>query len=94
MHLGTARPSDRDSVGRAASFLIAEHKIKHVLLLAHQGCGYYRHRYPTRSLAEIEVLQRADLEGAQVALLTAHPKIEVLRFFARVADGHITFEAV
>jgi hypothetical protein len=89
--LETARPSDRDSVGRAASFLIHGHHIKHVVLIAHEGCGYYRDRYPSRAAEAILALQRADLRGAARALVTAHPRLAIEGYLAQVRDARITF---
>lgn len=92
--LGAANLSEIDTVGRAAQFLIEGHHTRHVLLVAHQGCGYYRRRYPRFSDAKIEEHQREHLALAAKALARQHPDLFIERYYARVAQGMIELQPV
>jgi len=84
--------ADREAVSRAASFLIVGHQIRYVVLIAHEGCGYYRDRYPGESGAETEARQLADLRAARQALELSHPKLEVRTQYLRVAGKQVQFD--
>jgi hypothetical protein len=94
LDVASALPSDRDAVSRGARFLVRGHSLRAVVLLAHQGCGYYRARHPTRPDDELQALQRAQLVSAAAVLKLEHPKLEVTAYYARVVDGRIAFEPV
>ena len=94
LSMQTAKFGDLDTTRRAASFLVAGHGIRDVVLIAHQGCGYYRARMGTRSPAEIEKAQLADLDTCARELVRAHPALVVHRYYARVVDGRVVFEHV
>ena len=47
-----------DVMREAATFLIQGHRIKRVVLLGHEGCGYYKARFPYES-SEAMPLRRA-----------------------------------
>jgi hypothetical protein len=85
---------DLDAMTRATTFLIRGHAIEHVLLVAHDACGHYRHRNPALSPDAIRAVQRADLALAGEALAAAHPKVRLDLFFARSEGGRIGFETV
>jgi hypothetical protein len=87
-----ANLSEVDTFTRAAHFLIEAHQIGHVVLVAHEGCGYYRNRYNRMSAPQVERLQLEHLGLAAKALSRRHPELGVQRFYARVADGRVTFE--
>lgn len=90
----TTSYAEREVVTRAASFLIVGHHIRHVVLLAHEGCGYYRSRFQGESAAEIEKRQRADLKAAKQALELSHPKLQIATHFLRVAGKQVQFDEV
>jgi carbonic anhydrase len=83
---------DRETVSRAASFLITGHHIKHLVLLAHEGCGYYRERMPGASAEQIEERQVQDLRGARDSVLLTHPSLEVRLHYLRVAGKQVQFD--
>jgi len=87
-----ANLSEVDTFTRAAHFLIEGHQIGHVVLVAHEGCGYYRHRHGRLATPQIERLQHEHLGAAARVLLRRHPELEVQRFYARVSDGKVVFE--
>jgi hypothetical protein len=90
----TAGYSERDTVSRAAQFLIQNHGIRRVDLIAHEGCGYYRLRYPTLAADQIRQRQLEDLRGAARLVGKIRSDLEVSAHFARVERGHVTFEAL
>jgi len=74
-------------------FLVDVHKLKRVVLIAHQGCAFYATRL---ALGEprLELVQRADLvrSAAFVNRVTGLAAIEA--YFARLVDGRVCFERV
>jgi hypothetical protein len=87
--------SDRDAVGRGLSFLIEGHAIQWLLLVAHEGCGYYRARFPLLSPEELRARQAEHLRAAGARLAAAHRGLAVELYFARPSSGRrIHFVAV
>jgi hypothetical protein len=84
--------ADLESVTRAAAFLIRGHAITHVVLLAHEGCGYYRARMPGASPEAIVAAQRADLVVAANALRGRHRDLDIQTWFARPEKGRVAFD--
>jgi hypothetical protein len=87
-----ANLSEVDTFTRAAHFLIEGHHIGHTVLVAHEGCGYYRNRYARMAAPQIERLQHEHLTAAARVLVRRHPELQVQRFYARVTDGRVVFE--
>ncbi|MEI7892096.1 MAG: hypothetical protein WCI05_03340 [Myxococcales bacterium] len=83
-----------DTTRAAASFLVRGHGLRHVTLLAHEGCGYYRERYRLESPEAMLRRQLADLRGAARWITNTHPSIEVALYFARIEAGVVVFDAV
>jgi hypothetical protein len=81
-----------DTVTRAAHFLIEGHAIAEVVLVAHQGCGYYRNRHAHLGASALEKMQLEHLAAAATSLLRRQPRLAVRRYYARVAEGSIYFE--
>ena len=84
--------AEREAMSRAASFLIVGHHIRHVVLIAHAGCGYYRDRYPGESTEATEARQLADLASARRTLEQSHPSLRIRTQYLRVADTQARFE--
>ena len=90
-------PADLSEVhvfSRATRFLIEGHGIKHVILLAHEGCGFYRSRCGSLADAAIHKMQLAHLLAAREVLLRQHPDLAVACYYARNEGGVITFDEV
>lgn len=81
---------DSDHTHRAAKFLIVGHDIRHVVLVAHAGCGYYRQRHPGER--DLRSLQVADLRAATSALLRSRGTLEVRSFYATPEGERVIFE--
>jgi hypothetical protein len=88
----SASYADADAMTRSASFLIRAHAIKEVVLLAHHGCGYYKHKRPIDAPEQIEHRQLDDLRHAAKAIAKVDPAIVVHLYFARPVGGHVKFE--
>src|SRR5262245_40693841 len=85
----SARLAESSAVRRALSFLIVGHAIEDVIMIAHEGCGYYKSRNSRASAQEIHELQVRDLRSAAAWLHETHPKVRVSLHFARVDDEHV-----
>jgi hypothetical protein len=74
-------------------FLVEVHKLKRVVLIAHQGCAFYGTRLELKE-PRLELVQRADLvrAAAFVHRVTGLGAIEA--YFARLHDGRVSFEPV
>jgi hypothetical protein len=75
------------------NFLVEVHKLRRIVLIAHQGCAFYGTRLHL-SEPRLELVQRADLvrAAAFVHRVTGLDAIE--GYFARLVDGRVSFEPV
>jgi hypothetical protein len=90
----TSGYTDCDSFSRSAEFLIREHHITAVVLLAHKGCGYYGRKFPDLTPDEIEKRQLADLRYAIAELADTHPRLSIDAFIAVPDGGRVRFDRV
>lgn len=67
----------------AFDLLVRSHKTRRVILIAHEHCGYYRHRLR----ASEENRQVKDLEQARERILLSHRQLAVRLCFARPRPG-------
>jgi hypothetical protein len=74
-------------------FLVEAHRVKRVVLIAHQGCAFYATRLELKE-PRLELVQRADLvrSAAFVHRVTGIAAIE--GYFARLVGGKMVFESV
>ncbi|MBX3381457.1 MAG: hypothetical protein KF805_15285 [Phycisphaeraceae bacterium] len=74
-------------------FLVQVHKLKRVVLIAHQGCAFYSNRLELKE-PRLELVQKADLvrAAAFVHRVTSLSNIEA--FYARFDGTDINFEPV
>ena len=84
---------EEEGVQEQLRFLIAAHKLRRVVLIAHQDCAYYTQRLGvTPELLERQ--QRNDLEKAIARVHTLGPHLTVEAYFARkLPNDRIRFEA-
>jgi hypothetical protein len=92
--LSTADFAALEAARTGAQFLVRGHDIKHVVLLAHEGCGYYRARNPGAEPAAIIQKQVTDLRSAAKWFQGALPQVEVSMYYARIGKGHVGFHIV
>ncbi len=76
------------------SFLVTAHHLKHVVLVAHASCGYYKHRFAYESPEAMLRRQYADLRGAARWVRGQHAGVAVSAFYARTEGAVVTFEDV
>jgi hypothetical protein len=74
-------------------FLVEVHRLKRVVLIAHQGCAFYAARLELKE-PRLELVQRADLvrAAAFVHRVTGLGAIE--GYFARLEEDRVRFEPV
>ena len=93
--LTTADFAGLEAMRTAATFLVRGHGIKHVVLLAHEGCGYYRTRNPGAEPGSIREKQVDDLRGAARWLHGAMPQLDIRLYYARIVKKtHVAFHLV
>jgi carbonic anhydrase len=90
----TSGYSDCDTFSRSAEFLIREHHITTVVLLAHDGCGFYGRKFPDLTPEQIRKRQHDDLRLAERELLETHPRLRVETFIAVPAGDHVRFDPI
>jgi hypothetical protein len=81
---------EKSALERQMRFLIDEHKLARVVLIAHDGCAFYKDVWT--GMRTVEQLQRTDLAKAAEAVRMWFRGIEVNRYFARKAQGKVVFE--
>jgi hypothetical protein len=90
----TSGYSDCDTFSRSAEFLIREHHITTVVLLAHEGCGFYARKLPDLSHDQIKKRQLDDLRLAMREMHETHPRLRIEAFIAVPGADHVRFEPV
>jgi carbonic anhydrase len=93
-NLWIAGIGDSTSIASGAKFLIEAHRIKRVILIAHEGCGYYKKHLPGRAPRDVRHQQEDDLRLAARTLETARSGLRVDAFYACIAEGHVAFDPV
>jgi hypothetical protein len=94
LDLGSASFSALEAMRTAASFLVRGHKTKHVVLVSHDGCGYYRERYRFETPEEIIQKQKEDLRTAASWLSGSHPDLKITCYFAAPDGGKVAFQEI
>jgi hypothetical protein len=90
----TAHYGHSVTVRDSSLFLIKAHNIKFVVLVAHEGCGHYRSRFPSHTPDAIKDRQLQDLLHARAFFNSMTPEVKVACFYATVVKGRIKFETV
>lgn len=76
----------------AATFLIRSHGIRQVVLLGHEGCGYYKARLPYESAEAMRRRQLHDLAEAARWVRGAHEGVLVAAYFATPEGDRVRFD--
>jgi len=74
-------------------FLVEVHRLRRVVLIAHQSCAFYTTRLELKE-PRLELVQRADLVRAAAYTHRVTGLEHIDAYFARLVDGHIEFEKV
>ncbi|RMF80449.1 MAG: hypothetical protein D6744_08225 [Planctomycetota bacterium] len=74
-------------------FLVEVHELRRVVLIAHQGCAFYKARLEL-SEPRLERVQRADLVRAAAFVNRVTGLEQIEGYFARLVGGQFEFEPV
>ncbi len=81
---------EKAAMERQLEFLIRDHQLRRVVLIAHDGCGFYKHQWTPGRTTEQQ--QAEDLEKAADLIRSWNSAVQVDIFFARKAEGRVAFE--
>jgi hypothetical protein len=90
----TSGYTDCDVCSKSAEFLIREHHITVVVLLAHAGCGYYGRKFPDLTPDQLRDRQIHDLRHAWTLLADTHPRLSVQAFLAVPEGARVRFDSI
>ncbi len=71
-------------------FLVREHGLRRIVLIAHDGCAFYKSLW--HGLDSVEEQQASDLRKAVERITLWQPGLKIEAYFARKVDGQIAFE--
>jgi hypothetical protein len=78
------------AIERQLSFLIREHGLRRVVLIAHQGCAFYKEVWT--GCRTVEEHQAGDLVKAAHQIRSWNTGVDIECYFARNEGGRVTFE--
>lgn len=81
---------EKTSLERQLAFLIREHGLKRIVLIAHEGCAYYKDVWTGGQ--SVIAQQAEDLKRAAEQIRLWNSDVEVTAYFARKLDGRVGFE--
>jgi hypothetical protein len=82
--------SESITVSTGGRFLIEAHSIRRVILIAHEGCGFYRKHFPGMKASDVRKHQEDDLRRAASALKPM--PVTILLYMAVIEEGRVRFE--
>ena len=85
---------EANAVRASVSFLVRGHELEEILLVAHEGCGYYRRRYALQTAEQIKAQQLVDLAAAAAWATRAHAGLRVDTYYASAREGRVVFDRV
>jgi hypothetical protein len=80
----------KHALERQLEFLIREHGLNRVVLIAHEGCAFYKDLW--LGLRTVKEQQAVDLERAAAQIRAGNASVDVEMYFARRQEGSIAFE--
>jgi hypothetical protein len=80
----------KHALERQLEFLIRAHALSRVVLIAHEGCAFYRELW--LGLRTMQEQQAVDLEKAAAHIRASTPEVAIDLYFARKQDGGVGFE--
>ncbi len=84
---------EEDAVVSQLEFLISVHKLRRVILIAHEDCAFYTSRLEVSTIDLVE-RQHEDLAKAAARVRELHRDLVVETYFAWRSDDQVTFERV
>jgi hypothetical protein len=94
LDLGSASFSALEAVRSATSFLVRGHGIKRAVLVAHEGCGYYKDRHRFDTPEQVLQQQVTDLRTAAQWFAGAHPDVAVALYLAQPEKAKVRFHPI
>jgi hypothetical protein len=85
---------DSSAITGGARFLIEAHAIRRVLLIAHEGCGFYRKHMSGRSPDQVRAQQEQDLHTAARSLEHTRAGLRIDAYYATVDGDRVRFALV
>ncbi len=82
---------EMQALTRQLQFLVEAHKLRRVLLIAHEGCAYYLDHLRVAP-QELEAHQRKDLQEAAGRVRQLFPGLSVHAMLAHVHGDRVQFE--
>lgn len=70
------------------------HDLRHVWLIQHEGCSYYRVKHPGQSSSAVKERQIADLRRGAEILAARSPKLAVRAIFATLEGANAVFTTI
>jgi hypothetical protein len=92
LDLTSSNLTEVEVMRRAATFLIGGHHIEHVVLLGHEGCGYYKARFPYESPEAMRRRQIHDLAQAAHWVRGSHEGVRVATYYVTPEGKRVRFE--
>ena len=109
-HLGLKRPDAIMLPGGPAAFVLAApwffalrpqisllqeaHGLKRIFAIAHEGCAYYKNKYPGLDAEEIRKQQVANLMEFRQEVSKLAPGAAVELFYEKPEEGHVAYYVV
>ena len=92
----SSSPLEARLMDDAAEFLVVGHRTRKVLLVAHEGCGFYLRRYTGLTPEARRARQEEDVLHAAVRLRERHAGVDVLTYFATPegSSPRVTFHEI
>lgn len=84
---------DEEALIPQLDYLINTHKLEHLVLIAHENCGFYLHRLRCMP-SKVAAAQLVDLQKAAERLWSIRPGLVVSAYVAQVEGKRVRFEAV
>lgn len=81
---------EKTALERQLEFLVREHQLNKVILIAHEGCAFYKNLW--LASASVKHQQFTDLQKAADLIRQWNAAVEVQSFFARRIQGKVVFE--
>jgi hypothetical protein len=79
-------PKDFNFFRRRLEMLVRSHTVRHIVLIAHENCGWYRERRIGPITVDLQSRQIADLKRVRARCREWFPDVQVDAYYARL-DG-------
>jgi hypothetical protein len=76
---------------KALRFLVQEHELASIWMIAHENCAFYRSRYGPMSASSIDHCQKEDLAHAAAVLQRWFPDMIVRQVYASLNGDRVIF---